>query len=83
MGWPSMDTSIVEPKDVKSMIGEGMHLGCLAMCMNSVFMDPLAPWWARVVVADFRPDQGASSSKTSADKAPKRTRRVGPVRSLH
>ena len=77
MGWPNIDTKAVSEKELRKLTGEGIHLGCLAIAMGAVFLDGGADWWVKKQNA-----ARASSEIVVQESAPKRRRRIGPVKSL-
>ncbi len=88
MGWPLLNTTAVSEKELRSLTGEGIHLGCLSLIVASVYCDPTAPWWSPAVGSSQQgPSQGAPGGSASlvqggGGDAPKRRRRIGPVKSL-
>jgi hypothetical protein len=81
LGWPEISSTGVSERELKSLTGEAVHLGCLGLVLSSVYCDPTAPWWAQTIAPD-----GASDDKGGAGPAPsepkKRVRRIGPVKSI-
>ena len=88
LGWPSMNTVSVTERELRSLTGEAIHLGCMAVFLNSVFLDPCAPWWSghQGCILPQPESRGQASSSTGSLGAPasalKRRRRIGPVKSL-
>jgi hypothetical protein len=87
LGWPEMDTGSVSERELKSLTGEAIHLGCLSLCLGAVYCDPTASWWQ--VPVNCAPSGSANSSIVVSTQSgvgctaqPKRRRRIGPVKSL-
>jgi hypothetical protein len=85
LGWPVISTKDVTERELKSLTGEAIHLGCLGMLLASAFCDPTAPWWsaegAATSVAAI-PNSGVESATGPEPPKKKRVRRIGPVKSM-
>ncbi len=80
LGWPTVDTTAVSERELRSLTGEGIHLGCKSLLLAAVFLDETAPWWP--AVCDEQSGESASSSGPAGAVPPKRRRRLGPVKSF-
>ncbi len=79
LGWPRMNTNMVSERELKSLTGESIHLGCKALFFGSVFCDPTAPWWGRNAASSSVLE---ASSGPEGGPAPRRRRRIAPVKSM-
>ncbi len=83
MGWPCdrIDTANISAHQYASLVGEGLHLGCLGTVVYLVFLSESAPWWGRGSNLSF---ENVSTSVVPAagsdgDARPARRRRIGSL----
>ncbi len=84
MGWPSIPDTTITDRDLRGFSGEGIHLGCLAIVVNSIFLDPLAPWWVGASSSEGPAAQPAIQIPPASVDGPaqKKPRRIRQVKSL-
>ncbi len=83
MGWPTMKTNTVSERELRSLTGEGIHVGCKAALLASVFCIPAAPWWGSAGGLNAAVLEGlVGESGPGTGQPPKRRRRLGPVKSM-
>jgi hypothetical protein len=85
LGWPEISTQSVSQRELKILTGEAIHLGNLGLFLGSALFDPTAPWWgvaAAVGTSEASGDVAASVAQGAQVSAPKRRRRIGPVKSM-
>jgi hypothetical protein len=77
MGWPLAltDHKGISPAQFASLVGEGLHLGCLGIVFYSAFLCESAPWWSgRPIKSE---EQNQQEDIPAAVVPAKRRRRTG------
>ncbi len=87
LGWPDVSTKSVTERELRSLTGEGLHLGCLCLVLASTIADPSAPWWSaggdqtHERISQPQAQQVAAVGQGMVPP-PKKPRRLGPVKSV-
>lgn len=86
MGWDTDQTKFASLPDSKlcSLVGEGLHLGCLGLVLYSAYLSE-GPWWSRpggssvVPAPGFKEEPADTSGALVDNNLSKRRRRTGCV----
>jgi hypothetical protein len=80
MGWPAdlIDLTDITARKAGSLVGEGLHLGCLALIVYAAFLTETAPWWDPAVALAMIADPPQELPPTTTGDV-KRRRRLGGI----